>query len=127
MNIRFITPTLHGVFDYGAASALIVAPWLLDLSEFSLTLHWLSVGAGLGLIFYSLMTDYALSVARVFSYQTHLLLDLAAAVVFFVSPLVLNLSGLALAYALAMGAGVLVVVSLSGAPPHAVMALESGG
>ena len=64
MKLQFLTPKLHGLLDYAAAGGLIVFPFLLNLGSESPIALWLSVAAGAGLIGYSLLTDYAFSVAR---------------------------------------------------------------
>lgn len=112
-KFRFITPNLHGVLDYGAAMALIVLPFVLGLAEQSLVAHVVSVVAGVGLIAYSLLTDYALSAVSLFSFRIHLLLDMGAAIAFLILPFILGFSGIVLGYYLVMGAGVIVVVALS--------------
>jgi len=111
--MKFITPTLHGALDYLAAIALILAPILLGFTGITL---WLSVAAGAGLIMYSLITDYALSIAKAIPYKLHILFDSAAAVVFIAAPFVLGFSGIEQIYYLIMGFGVLAVVAFSNMP-----------
>ena len=113
MNHKFLTPTLHGLLDYAAAIGLIVLPFLLDLGAVSQLASGLSVVAGIGLVAYSFATDYALGVFRLLSFRAHLVLDVAAAVVFLAAPFVFGWRGLVLGYYLFMGAGVLAVVALS--------------
>lgn len=122
--MRFITPTLHGVLDYSAALALTFAPFVLGLDEQSLVAHWLSVGEGIGLIVYSLMTDYRFSLARIFSFQAHLALDLATAGAFLLSPWLFGFGGLPMVYCLVMGAAVIVVVAFSHSGTPAINRLE---
>ncbi len=111
--MKFLTPTLHGVGDYAAALVLIIAPFLLGIAEHSALAHWASVGGGVGLIVYSFLTDYALGGARVLPFDIHLLLDGIAAAFFLALPFALGLTGIAQAYFLVMGGGVLVVVAVS--------------
>ncbi|MDX1507301.1 MAG: hypothetical protein R3358_03400 [Woeseiaceae bacterium] len=113
MNIRILTPAIHGLLDYAAAAALIVLPFLLKLGDTAPLALWLSVIGGIGLIAYSLATDYAFGVFRVVSFRGHLLLDLLAAVAFAAAPFVFGWGGLTLAYYLVMAAGVLVVIAVS--------------
>jgi hypothetical protein len=113
MKIKFITPTLHGFLDYGAALALIVAPLLLKLDEHSLFIYWFSVSAGIGLIFYSAFTDYALSIKGVFSFRTHLILDSFAAAAFLVVALFQQSTVFGAIYCLVMGLGVVAVIAFS--------------
>ena len=109
-NFRFLTPTVHGALDYAAAAGLIVLPFLLGFSGLA---QWLSVAGGLGLIGYSLLTDYALSVATVLSFKTHLVLDLTAGAVFIVAPFAFGWTGLVMGYYFVMAAGVIAVVALT--------------
>jgi len=113
MKFKILTPTVHGLLDYAAAAGLIVLPFLLGLGSTSVLALWLSVGGGIGLIAYSLLTDYAFGAFRIVSFRAHLGLDLLAAAVFLVAPFLFGWSGLTLGYYLVMSAGVLVVVALS--------------
>lgn len=106
-SIRFLNPTIHGLGDYAAALGLIAFPFLLGFEGMSL---WLSVAGGIGLIAYSLITDYAFSFAPIISFKTHLVLDLAAAVAFIIAPFVFGWAGLVMGYYFVMAAGVIVVV-----------------
>ena len=113
MNIRFLTPRLHGVVDYAAAAGLIVLPFLLGLGGSAPLAFWLSVGSGVTVIGYSLLTGYAYSAAPVLPFRLHLLIDFAAAVAFAVAPFVFGFSGLDAVYYWVMAAAVLVVVAVS--------------
>lgn len=116
-SIRFLTPTIHGLGDYAAAVALIVLPFLLAFDGLAL---WLSVAGGVGLIAYSLLTDYTFSVGSVISFKTHLILDLAAAAAFIAAPFVFGWTGLVMGYYFVMAAGVIVVVALTDPNPSKV-------
>lgn len=108
--MKFITPTLHGALDYIAALALIVIPLILGFDGLSL---WLSVAGGVGLILYSLLTDYALSIFRVIPFNVHTIFDSLAGVVFIAAPFVFGFSGIIQIYYIIMGVGVLVVTALT--------------
>ena len=125
MNIRFLTPTLHGLLDYAAALGLIILPFLLGIGGDSTLALWLSVAAGIALIAYSLATDYAFGIFRVLSFRMHLTLDLGAAAAFVVAPFVFGWSGLVLGYYLVMAGGVLVVVALSSTDERGVVTTTS--
>lgn len=120
MNIKFITPTLHGFLDYGAALALIVAPLLLKMDEHSVFIYWFSVTAGIGLIIYSLFTDYALSIKGVFSFNTHLILDALAAAAFIILALFQQSTVFGAIYSLVMGLGVVAVIVFSQTQEHEI-------
>ena len=108
--MQFLSPKAHGVLDYIAALTLIIAPFVIGLQQIAL---WLSVGAGIGLIVYSLLTDYAVSIAKAVPYKLHLFFDGAAALTFIAAPFVLGFTGAAMTYYLVMGVGVLAVVAVS--------------
>lgn len=108
--MRFINSTIHGLLDYAAALALIIAPNVLGLGAESALAYWLSVAAGIGLIVYSLITDYAFSMAKVLAFKLHLGFDIAAAIVFLFAPLLFGFNGIANIYYPVMGIGVLMVV-----------------
>ncbi|TDF37563.1 hypothetical protein EYS14_15575 [Alteromonadaceae bacterium M269] len=111
--MRFITSTLHGILDYAAAVALIILPFILGLEEQSPLAHWISVIAGVGLIGYSLLTEYTFSLAKMIPFKVHLALDIVAAVFFVIAPFVLGFDGIAAIYYWVMGAGVVAVVVFS--------------
>ena len=113
MNLKIISPTIHGLLDYAAAAGLIVLPFILDLGATSPLALWLSVAGGIGLIGYSLLTDYTFGPFGVLPFRAHLALDLTAAVAFFAAPFVFGWGGLVAAYYAVMGAGVVAVVLLS--------------
>jgi hypothetical protein len=111
--MKFLTPTLHGLGDYAAAAVLIIAPFILGINEQSLIAHWASIAGGIGLIIYSLLTDYTFSVAKVIPFKTHLVLDSLAGLVLIVFALLLELDIVARTYLIVMGAGVLLVVAVT--------------
>lgn len=112
-TMKFLTPTLHGLGDYAAAAALILGPLFLGIAEQSVIAHWFSIAGGIGLIVYSLLTDYTFSIAKAIPFKAHLLLDAAAGVAFLALPFVLGLDGVVRLYFFVMGAGVLFVVAVS--------------
>jgi len=116
-SIRFLTPTTHSALDYAAAAGLITLPFLLGFGGLTL---WLSVAGGVGLIGYSLLTDYAFGVSSVLSFKTHLVLDLTAAAVFIAAPFVFGWTGLVMGYYFVMAGGVIVVVALTNSSPATV-------
>lgn len=125
MNFRILTPTIHGLLDYAAASGLIVLPFVLDLQASSSLAHWLSVAAGIGLVAYSLATDYRFGVLRLISFRAHLALDLIAAAAFVIAPFALGWTGLLRGYYIVMAVGVLVVVALSAAHNETARAIDA--
>jgi len=111
--MKFLSPKLHGLGDYAAALALIIGPIILGIKEQSLFAHWFSIAGGVGLIVYSLLTDYPLSAAKALPFKAHLILDTVAGIAFLLLPFVVGLTGIAQIYFIVMGAGVLLVVAVS--------------
>ncbi len=122
MNIRFLSPRLHGLLDYAAAAGLILLPFALNLDSTSPLALWLSVAGGVGLIVYSLLTDYSFGLVRVLPFQVHIALDLAAAGAFMAAPSLFGWHGLTAGYYYIMATGVIVVVGLTGAADPALRA-----
>jgi SPW repeat-containing protein len=83
--MRFIPTKLHAPLDYIVGAALIAAPWIFQFSEHTAATV-VPVVLGIGLIVYSLFTDYELGVWRVFSTRMHNLLDIAAGAFLAASP-----------------------------------------
>ena len=113
MSFRIITSRVHGLLDYMSAIVLILAPSVLEFNEVSPYAYWLSVIAGVILILYSLMTDYDFSIGMLIPLKTHLVIDFSAGVLFILWPFIFDFTGLALAYYLVMGFGILLVVGLT--------------
>lgn len=113
MRLRIITPTVHGVIDYGAGVGLILAPFLLQLGDSTSMAVWVSVTMGAAVLVASALTDYRLGLLRTIPFDGHLAIDLAAATAFMVTPFVLNMEGLDMHYYLINAAVVYLVVGLS--------------
>jgi SPW repeat len=82
--MRFIPTRLHAPLDYVGA-ALIAAPWIFQFSEHTAATV-IPIVLGIGLIAYSLFTDYELGVWRVFPMSVHNLYDIAAGALLAASP-----------------------------------------
>jgi SPW repeat len=83
--MRFIPTRSHAPLDYIVGVALISAPWIFQFSEHTAPTV-ISIALGVGLIAYSLLTDYELGVWRVFPLSVHNLYDIGAGAVLAVSP-----------------------------------------
>jgi hypothetical protein len=83
--MRFIPTKLHAPLDYIVGVALIAAPWIFQFSD-STAATAVAVVLGVGLIVYSLLTDYELGVWRVFPMSMHNLFDIAAGALLAASP-----------------------------------------
>ncbi len=111
--MRFISPRFHGFLDYAVAGALIGAPLLLDFAASSVPAAVISVVAGIGLILYSLLTDYSAGLRSLISWRTHLTLDAVAAAALLSAPFVLGFGGVARGFYVTVAIAVLAVVATS--------------
>lgn len=98
MKLRFLSPTNHGIVDYLAAVALIVAPSMLKLGSSNPLAFWISVFTGIVVIIVSLATKYRYSAFRIIPFGGHLTLDLLVATIFMLVPFLFGLGGLDAAY-----------------------------
>jgi SPW repeat len=83
--MRFIPTKFHAPLDYIVGAALIAAPWILQFSEHTAATV-IPVVLGVGLIAYSLLTDYELGVWKVAPMAVHNLIDIVAGTLLAASP-----------------------------------------
>jgi len=83
--MRFIPTRFHAPLDYVVGVALVAAPWIFQFSDVAAATA-ISVVLGIGLVAYSLFTDYELGVWRTFPMSIHNLFDIAAGALLAVSP-----------------------------------------
>ena len=83
--MRFIPTRFHAPLDYIVGAVLIAAPWIFQFSESSAATA-VSVVLGVGLIAYSLFTNYELGVWKVAPMAVHNLIDIVAGALLAVSP-----------------------------------------
>lgn len=83
--MRFIPTKLHAPLDYIVGAALIAAPWIFRFSEHTAATV-VPIVLGIGLIGYSLLTDYELGVWKVAPMAVHNLIDVVAGAVLAASP-----------------------------------------
>ena len=83
--MRFIPTRLHAPLDYIVGAVLVAAPWIFQFSgDAAATV--VSIVLGLGLIAYSLFTNYELGVWRVAPMAVHNLIDVVAGALLAASP-----------------------------------------
>jgi hypothetical protein len=83
--MRFIPTKFHAPLDYIVGVALIAAPWIFQFSEHTAATV-VPIVLGIGLIAYSLFTDYELGVWKVAPMAVHNLIDVAAGTLLAASP-----------------------------------------
>ena len=86
-----IPTTLHGAIDYLVALILIVAPYMLGFADGGAA-QWATIGLGVFVLVYSLLTDYELGMIRILPFRVHLVLDVIFALTLLASPFVLGFS-----------------------------------
>jgi SPW repeat-containing protein len=75
--MRFIPTKFHAPLDYIVGVALIAAPWIFQFSDVTAATV-VSIVLGIGLIVYSLFTNYELGVWKVAPMAVHNLIDVIA-------------------------------------------------
>ena len=83
--MRFIPTKFHAPLDYIVGVALIAVPWIFQFSDITAATV-VSVVLGIGLIAYSLFTDYELGVWKVAPMAVHNLIDVVAGALLALSP-----------------------------------------
>jgi len=83
--MRFIPTRLHAPLDYIVGAVLVAAPWIFQFSGDAAATA-VSIVLGVGLIAYSLITNYELGVWKVASMAVHNLIDIVAGALLAVSP-----------------------------------------
>jgi uncharacterized membrane protein HdeD (DUF308 family) len=85
--MRFIPTKFHAPLDCIVGVALIAAPWIFQFSEHTAATI-VPIVLGIGLIAYSLLTDYELGVWKVAPMAVHNLIDVVAGIVLAASPFI---------------------------------------
>src|SRR5687768_15072032 len=83
--MRVIGTKLHGYLDYIMGVVVAASPWIFGFARGGAETI-IPVVLGVGVIIYSLMTDYELGVSHVISMRTHLTLDLIGGIILAISP-----------------------------------------
>ena len=83
--MRFIPTKFHAPLDYIVGAALIAAPWIFQFSEHTAATV-VPIVLGIGLIAYSLFTNYELGVWKVAPMAVHNLIDIVAGALLVLSP-----------------------------------------
>jgi hypothetical protein len=83
--MRFIPTKFHAPLDYIVGAALIASPWIFGFSDTTAPTI-LAIVLGIGLIAYSLFTNYELGVWKVAPMAVHNLIDIVAGALLAVSP-----------------------------------------
>jgi hypothetical protein len=92
-SIRFVPTQVHGFFDYLGGIGLISAPFLFRFISVGGVAVILPIVLGIGLIVYSLLTNYELGIPalKFIPMSLHFTFDLVAAAFLAVSPFLIRL------------------------------------
>jgi len=83
--MRFIPTKFHAPLDYIVGVALIASPWIFGFSDTTAPTV-VSIVLGIGLIAYSLITNYELGVWKLAPMAVHNLIDVVAGALLALSP-----------------------------------------
>ena len=83
--MRFVPTKFHAPLDYIVGAVLIAGPWIFQYSDDNAATV-ISIVLGIGLIAYSLLTNYELGVWKVAPMAVHNLIDIVAGALLVVSP-----------------------------------------
>ena len=83
--MRFIPTKFHAPLDYIVGAALIAAPWIFQFSDHTAATV-VPIVLGIGLIVYSLFTNYELGLWKVAPMAVHNLIDIVAGAFLALSP-----------------------------------------
>ena len=83
--MRFIPTRFHAPLDYIVGVALIAAPWIFQFSEHTAATV-VPIVLGIGLVVYSLFTNYELGLWKVAPMAVHNVIDIVAGAVLAASP-----------------------------------------
>jgi hypothetical protein len=83
--MHILSTRTHGVIDYLMGLVLIAAPYVLGFATGGPE-QWVPMALGIGMIVYSLVTDYELAVAHLLPMRAHLVLDGLAGLLLAASP-----------------------------------------
>ena len=90
--MRFIPTRLHAPLDYIVGVVLVAAPWIFQFSGDAAATA-VSIVLGVGLIAYSLFTNYELGVWKVAPMAVHNLIDVVAGGFLAASPWIFGFAG----------------------------------
>jgi hypothetical protein len=123
-SIRFVPTSVHGIFDYIGGVLLIAAPFVFGFYNVGGIPVILPIVLGVGLILYSLLTNYERGVPglKFIPMPLHLIFDFVASALLAVSPFLFGFWNLApnvwLPHVIA-GVGVILLVLVSQTRPQA--------
>ncbi len=122
-TIRFVPTSVHGIFDYIGGIALIACPFIFGFYSMGGIAVILPIVLGIGLILYSLLTNYerGIPALKFIPMPVHLVLDFVAAAFLVVAPFLFGFANQGLNVWLPFvvaGVGVILLVIVSQTHPY---------
>lgn len=87
--MKVLSRKFHAVLDVLLVALLLTGPWLFVQGAKGIE-SLAMLGAGFGLLAYSLMTKYELGICRAMNFKSHLAIDLLSGVFLLASPWLLD-------------------------------------
>ena len=87
--MKKISSKVHAYLDYGIGIALIAMPWIVGYSEIT-SATVVSVGAGMALMIYNVVTQHEGGMVPILSLPGHLQLDAAFGTILGLSPWIID-------------------------------------
>jgi hypothetical protein len=121
--IRFVPTRVHGIFDYIGGIGLIASPFIFGFFSMGGIAVILPIVLGIGLILYSLLTNYERGIPglRFIPMLAHLIFDIVAAALLAAAPFLFGYSNQGLNVWLPQviaGVAVILLVIVSQTHPH---------
>jgi hypothetical protein len=107
-----IPSKVHAVLDYLVGVLLLAAPYLFGFATGG-PAQMVPMVLGAGIIVYSLLTRYELSIAKLIPYRIHLMIDVLGGLVLLASPWLFDFTDVIIWPHVTVGILELVVVALS--------------
>ncbi|PTX94814.1 hypothetical protein DB346_22675 [Verrucomicrobia bacterium LW23] len=83
--MQIIPTTFHGIMDYLMGALLIAAPWVFGFNPNAIE-GMIPIYLGIGVIAYSLLTNYEAGATKVIPMKIHLVLDVVSGIFLAASP-----------------------------------------
>jgi uncharacterized membrane protein len=85
--MKILSTKVHGILDYVMGALLVASPWLFGfVREQAGAESWVPIILGVGMIVYSLMTNYEFGLTDNISMRSHLVIDMIAGAFLAASP-----------------------------------------
>ena len=129
-SIRFVPTAVHGVLDYVGGIGLMVSPFIFGFAGAGGIAVILPIVLGIGLVAYSLATNYELGIPglRVIPMAVHLVVDFVASAFLAAAPILFGYADLGLKVWLPQviaGVAVMLLVLVTQTQPQAVAGISA--